>query len=94
MAYVPHKLSALVIADPKKARQILLAAFVKHRGHRGNAAASLGIHVHTFDRMVRKLCLSEDLDELERKAIEEGRHHGANTPMRLGRLDKKRGAGG
>lgn len=78
MPFVQHKMSSLVIIDPKAAKAAIITAFRKAKASRQGAAQLLGVHVTTLVNWAGKLGIREQLAELEKKAEKEGWHHGRN----------------
>ncbi len=76
MAYVRHRLAALIEVDPAKAREEIANAFINARASRADAASLLSCRRSTFMQWVAKLKMGDELDEIERKAKTLGWHHG------------------
>lgn len=71
-----HKMAAMIMVDPAKARREILVAFRNAGASRGDAAVNLGATRNTFARWVEALGLVDELAEVEARAVKQGWHHG------------------
>lgn len=76
MAYVRHRLAALIEVDPVAAKREIAKAFVNARASRADAASLLSCRRSTFMQWVAKLGMGPELDAIETEAKQKGWHHG------------------
>jgi hypothetical protein len=76
MAFVRHRLAALIEVDPQAARKEIVAAFWKARACRADAASLLGCRRSTFMSWVERLGIAAELDQIEAQSKFEEWHHG------------------
>lgn len=78
MAYVQHRLGAMILLAPQAAREEIIKKFREAGASRTGTARLVGVHNDTMRLWIRRLKLTEVLIQLEREAIAEGWHHGRN----------------
>lgn len=82
-----HLFRARIQIEPENAKEDLLAAFIKAKASRVDASRILGCDQETFVRWAAMLGIKGDLEVVEKRAKEEGWHHGKN---RLGGRPRKK----
>lgn len=71
-----HHMLALIELRPEEARRKIVATFRSAKCHYGQTAKALGCSHGTLNRWLATLGVKQACQELEKKAEEEGWHHG------------------
>lgn len=79
MSHRDHALRALILVNPKEAKERILSAIQKKKGHQGDAAKHLGCSHGTLIRWIAALDMSKDIDALIAKMKKEGTFHEKNS---------------